>query len=339
MMKWFRHDAARRMHPKFRAAGFWGATAVEAAWEFARMFDRDDGDVTDFWRADSVAGWLQLGSEHVQDLARGMERAVTAGLIDRDEDHIVIHGWVEAQPPPARVRMAKSRERKRNDSLVTNVKTHLQPVTNVRPTYSTDITDSTDREDITDTTDAAVVDDLFSSPSKAPPYKRPESTEVPPPGSEEVATADHLREALLAAGAKCPGWRAVGAYAGKRAAWAAALRGAALEHGVSQAEIRELVTWAVAAPEWEIDGAPWTWAKVLDVARPADKLSEKLPKIAGSRERAAAAAKPRLEYVGHGGSMKADYYADGERVTYERWRELGGLFDDEKQQRARGARA
>jgi hypothetical protein len=132
-MKWFRHDAARRMHPKFRAAGFWGAVAVDAAWEFAKVFDRDNGDVTDFWRDPSgVAAWLQLPEAFTADLARGMAAAERAHLIDRcADDSALIHDWVEMQPEPARARMAKHRERHRNADAVTNVISHRERETDV----------------------------------------------------------------------------------------------------------------------------------------------------------------------------------------------------------------
>ena len=151
-MQWLRHDAARRMHPKFRRAGFWGAVAVDAAWEFACMFGRADGDVSDFWTTDSVAGWLQLEDERLADLAAGMARAERAGLIDRDGNAVAIHAWAEAQPEPSRVRVQRHRTRHQNDSNVTNVTNvtlHETPVTDVTPTDGrTDVTDiQTDGEE------------------------------------------------------------------------------------------------------------------------------------------------------------------------------------------------
>ena len=132
------------------------------------------------------------------------------------------------------------------------------------------------------------------------------------------------------------------AYAKKRRGWALVLNGAALEHGMSHQAIQALITWAVAAPGWEIDGEEWTWTRVLDVTDPAGKLASKLPTVVKSRERGSSSArrdKVRSLHVYAPGPGAPNRYYDGdEEITCDEWRRRGGRFAEDVDEARRAAR-
>ena len=110
MGKWLRKDAAIRRHPKFIKAGFFGQNAAEAAWEFAKMHDRDDGEITDIWDTDLIIRWCNLpedGQDYKPHFKSGMMKAEKVRLIDRRDVVVFIHDWEEMQPNKSTDRVRK----------------------------------------------------------------------------------------------------------------------------------------------------------------------------------------------------------------------------------------
>jgi hypothetical protein len=134
------------------------------------------------------------------------------------------------------------------------------------------------------------------------------------PLADAVSTADHLRAALVATGLPCPGYKTDTGYRARRKDWAERIQGASGDLGMSHQTIRELITWAMAAPAWEVGGQRWTWARVLATGEPHRKLAEKLPTLENMRqqkkeERHRALRIVRTPYPG----FTHEAYYDGDR--------------------------
>jgi len=85
MAKWLRMDCVTPANPKMIRAGHWGYAVAIALWQLAKLHDKDDGDVTQFWDEYQIGRQTLLDQEGEPGLALvrlGMERVLAVGLVD-----------------------------------------------------------------------------------------------------------------------------------------------------------------------------------------------------------------------------------------------------------------
>lgn len=114
MGKWYRADAAHPLHPKFVQAGHWGGSITRATWRIAKMFDRDDGDITPWWGPAFLIPYANMGDlpDCMELAAQGMAKALEAGLVVEAGGSYYVHGWEEHQPVSSTARVKAHRARK-----------------------------------------------------------------------------------------------------------------------------------------------------------------------------------------------------------------------------------
>jgi len=98
MAKWIRVDANCNRHPRFVAAGPWGAVVVKACWEIAKEYDLADGVLSDlYWSEAYISAWTMFNGMDESSIQGGMKSAIRAGLILETDDGWQIKGWERRQ--------------------------------------------------------------------------------------------------------------------------------------------------------------------------------------------------------------------------------------------------
>lgn len=102
-------------NPKHILAGIWGSYVAQTCWRLAKEIDRD-GEITEIWSPEVLTARMCGGIKDVQNVRRGMERAIKAGLIEEIGGRVWVHDFLGHQTPidPSGKRRAKEyRERKK----------------------------------------------------------------------------------------------------------------------------------------------------------------------------------------------------------------------------------